>query len=297
MSTSTIPQHYPDTWDTSWKQALQTTDRRLAQFAMPDTITGNRKWYNIGDTIEFKQKTARYPETTHVDYTSSKSWVYTTEWDAPVLFDEWDDAFLDSIVLPTSRVMTDQAAAFARLEDEKVRDAIQGTRITGETGTTTETFPTGQVIAVDYEDGSTDTALTWAKIVQASRLMSTLRIPLDQRYMAISEYQVKDLMSIAQATDQDYASTALIREGQINGAKWAGFTWIEYPDLSYDAADADARQCLAFYGPDIILGSSGYKSYMDVLPERSHALQLRPSVRLGAGRVRNSSVIVKCLEA
>ena len=299
MSTSTIPQHYPDTWDTSWISALQSTDSDLVPHATPDTCGGDRKWYNIGGTVAYKRKTARYPETTYVDYTTSKSWLYPEEWDAPILQDEWDNEFLDSIVVPSSRIMLDQAAAYNRLRDTYVRDAIQGTRTTGETGTTTETFPAGNVIADDFvlSGSAVESGLTWGKIIEATRLMTSLNVPKRDRFMAVGPLQVRDLMSIAQATDRDYANTVLIASGQIHGTNWAGFTWIENNYLSTDPGEAGTRQCLAWYKPDIILAESGMKTHMDILPQMSHALQIRPSVKLGSCRVNNSSLLVKCMES
>jgi hypothetical protein len=294
MSTPTIPEHFPDTWDRSWVSALQTADSRLVPNATPDTLTGDRKWYNIGGTVTYKRKTARYPETTYVDYNTSKSWMTPEEWDAPILQDEWDDEFLDSIVVPTSRIMQDQAAAYNRLRDEYVRDAIQGDRTTGESGGTTETFPTANVVAADF--GGSDEGITWGKITEAGRLMDDLRVPIEQRCFAIAAEQKQELMSIAQATDKDYANTVLVRNGTIHGTFWAGFTWVQYEDLTYDPSDLNDRHCLAFYKPDIILGESQMKTHMDILPQMSHALQIRPSVKLGSCRINNSSIIVKCSE-
>lgn len=291
MSTPTVPDHYPETWDTNWVPALQTADSRLLDTATMDDAPGDRKWYNIGGTIAYKQKTARYAETTYVDYETGKSWLTPTAWDAPVLFDEWDDAFLASIVKPTSRVMMDQAAAYNRLRDAFIRDAIQGNRVTGAAGDTTETFPTANEIA------NGGTGLTWLKIVETTELMDTLRVPLNERYFAIAAPQKGDLMSIAQATDRDYANTNLIKGGQIHGTEWAGFQWRQYEDLSYDPSNATHRQCLAYYKPDIVLAESGMQTFMDPLPERSHALQLRPSVRLGSCRINNSSIIINCVES
>jgi len=296
MSTPTIPEHFPDTWDDSWVSALQTAEARMVPGATPDTATGDRKWYNIGGTVTYKRKTARYPETTYVDYSTSKSWLTPEEWDAPILQDEWDNEFLASIVLPTSRIMQDQAAAYNRLRDEYVRDAIQGTRTTGESGGTTETFPAANVIAADAETSATDENLTWWKVTEATSLQDQLRVPLDGRYFAISADQKKALMSIAQATDRDYANTMLVRNGQIHGTFWAGYTWIQYEDLTYDPSDLNDRQCLAFCKKDIILAESAMKTHMDVLPQMSHALQIRPSVKLGSCRINNSSIIVKCSE-
>jgi hypothetical protein len=296
MSTPTIPDHYTETWDTSWVAALQTDESMLMDTVTPDTIGGDRKWYNIGGTVVYKRKSARYAETTYISYETGKSWIYPEEWDAPILQDEWDFAFLDTIVVPTSRIMMDQASAYNRLRDAYARDAIQGTRTTGTTGQTTETFPSANVIDVNYGGGG-DVGLTWGKITQAKKLMDLLRIPKRDRYFAIGANQVQDLMSIAQATDRDYANTALIVAGEIHGTLWAGFNWRQYEDLEFDASDADARQCLAYYKPDIILAESGMKTYMDILPQRSHALQIRPSVKVASGRINNSSLIVKCLEA
>lgn len=291
MSTQTIPDHYPETWDTNWYPALQTSDARLLDTVDMDDAGGDRKSYNIGGTIVYKQKTARYAETTYVAYETGKSWLTPTAWDAPVIFDEFDDAFLDSIVKPTSRVLADQAAAYARLRDSFIRDAIKSNRVTGKAGDVTETFPTANEIA---NGGS---GLTWAKIVEATELMDTLRVPIQDRFFAIAAPQKSDLMSLAQATDRDYANTNLIKGGQIHGTEWAGFNWRQYEDLSYDSGNPTHRECLAYYKRDIILAESGMQTYMDVLPERSHALQLRPSVRIGSCRINNSALIINCVES
>lgn len=294
MSTSTVPEHYPEIWDKSWVSALQTADSRLLESAESDSLTGDRKWYNIGGTIAFKQKAARYAATSYVDYTTSKSWIYPEAWDAPVLQDEWDEEYLDSIVVPSSRIMQDQAAAYNRLRDAYIRDAITGSRITGASGTTTETFPSANQIDANWS--GTDEGITFAKVNEATRLMDNLRVPMAQRYFTITSKQKAELMEIAQATSRDYVNTMLIRAGQIHGTEWAGFTWLQYEDLELDATDTDARVCTAHYKPDIVLGETGMKTYMDVLPERSHALQIRPSVKLGSARINNSSIKILCKE-
>lgn len=296
MSTPTIPDHYPETWDKSWVSALQTADSRIKGSVTSDSLTGDRKWYNIGGTVTFKKKTARYPATTYVDYNTSKSWIYPEAWDAPILQDEWDEDYLDSIVVPSSRIMQDQAAAYNRLSDAYARDAIQGGRTTGANGTTAEAFPTANIIDVDHEVGGTDTGLTWEKIVGTTRLMDDDRVPFDQRFFVVGASQKENLMTLNQAVNRDYVTSALIAGGQLHGTDWAGFTWLQYEDLEFDAADLDARQCLAFYKPDIILGETGMKTHMDVLPGTSHALQIRPVAKLGSARINNSSYIVKCLE-
>ena len=295
MSTPTIPEHFPDTWDRNWVSALQTSESRISQAVTPDTVGGDRKWYNIGGTVTFKRKTARYPVTTHVDYNTSKSWLSPEEWDAPILQDEWDDEFLDTIVVPTSRIMMDQAAAYNRLRDEYSRDAIQGDRIIGETGATTETFPAANIVLADFGGGG-DVGLTFAKIRESSRLHDSLRVQLDNRYFVIGSDQKSDLTTIAEAVDRDFANTMLIRNGQVHGTFWMGYTWLQYEDLTFDPSDLNDRHCLAFYKPDIVLAESAMKTHMDILPERSHALQIRPSVKLGSARINNSSLIVRCSE-
>jgi hypothetical protein len=292
MTTDTIPDHYPETWDKSWVPALQTADKQLDGTFMPDNIEGDRKWYNIGGTIAFKKKTARYAKTTRVNYVTGKSWIYTEAWDAPVLEDEWDEAFLASIVLPTSRIMQDQASAYNRLVDSYVRDAADGGRVTGANGTTTEVFPTANVVAANF--GGSDVGITWKKIVEVQRKMNADRVSTKDRYFAIGSTQLAELMEVAEAVNRDYVNTALIVSGEIHGTKWAGFEWRLYEDLEADATDTDARKCLAWSKRDIIVGDSGMKTHMDVLPGESHALQIRPVTKLGSGRLNNSSYRCLC---
>ncbi len=295
MNTDTIPNHYPETWDRSWIQVLQTADFRLAETYMPDTLTGDRKWYNIGGTVTFKKKTARYAKTTYVDYATTKSWIFPEAWDAPILQDEWDFDYLDTIVVPSSRIMQDQAMAFNRLRDAYIRDAVQGTRITGSNGTVTEAFPAGNIIAETFGGGGS-VGLTFAKIVEATRLMDSDRVPQQDRYFAINSKQKSDLMTISEAVNRDFANTLLIRSGQIHNTEWAGFIWKQYEDLEFVSGSSTDRQALAWYKRDIVLGDTGMKTHMDILPGESHALQIRPVTKLGSGKINNSSYIIECDE-
>jgi len=297
MSTSTLPQHFVERWDTSWKMLLQRTQPRLFPRVSMTDVGGDKKWFNIGSSLEWEKKTGRYQTTTYQDFTTSKAWLVPEVYKCVVLEDKWDESFLHDITSPTSHIIRNHVAGFTRLRDRVIRDAIQGKRITGETGSTEETFPSDNVIAVDYDDGSTDTGLTWDKVKHAIRLLDDLEVDPMGRIFAIGPAQKQDLMSMAEATDRDYANTMLIKNGVIHGTEWAGFTWVESTGLSFDASDADARQCLVWHPDFIEYGESGFSTRIAELPERDYALQIFSDAKIGACRTQNASLIVKCLEA
>jgi len=292
MSTSTFPEHFPDTFSNSFDMALQTADHRLMSAAVRDSLTGDRKFYNIYDATEFKRVTGRYPQTLNDDHTTSKVWMVAEKWDNAPLIDEWDDKDLDSIVLPTSDVVLAQAAAYARLSDSYLRDAIQGTRVIGENGTTTQAFPTANIIA----NGST--GLTLAKVAETARKMDELRVPKSERYFAISAAQVKDLVTnVAESKSRDFVTESILSTGTLHNRTWLGFNWIQYEDLIYDPSAGTHRQCLAWHKPHIVLGDGERRTDIRVRYDLSDALEIRTRTRLGACRKQNSSVIIKCVES
>lgn len=299
MSTSTIPQHFVDRWDTSWKMQLQRKNPRLYPHCSMTDIGGNRKWFNIDGTSTWEKKTGRYQATTYSDWTTSKAWIVPEVYKCAHLEDKWDENYLYDITSPTSSIVRADVAGFVRLRDQVLRDAIQGSRITGETGATTEAFPTDNIVAVDYDDGatgSTDVGLTWEKIIYTARLMDDLEVDPMGRIFAIGPAQKQDLMKVAEAVNRDYANTALVKNGMIHGTEWAGFTWVEFTGLSFDASDADARQCLAWHPDFIEYGETGFSTKIAELPERDYAIQIYSDAKLGACRTQNASIIVKCLE-
>lgn len=300
MSTSTIPEHFVERWDTSWKMLLQRKEPRLYGHTMTTDVGGDRKWFNIGSSLEWVKKTGRYQATTYQDFTTSKVWLAPEVFKCVVLEDKWDESFLYNITSPTSHIIRNHVAGFVRKRDEIIRDAIQGSRVTGETGSTAETFPSANIVAVDYDagaSGTTDLGLTWEKIVYTGRLMDDLEVDPMGRVFAIGPSQKQDLMSLAQATSRDYANTALIKNGIIHGTEWAGFTWVEFTGLSFDDEDDNARQCLAWHPDFIEYGEEGFSTKIAELPERDYALQIYSDAKLGACRTQNASIIVKCLEA
>lgn len=297
MSTSTIPEHFPDTYSNSFDMALQQADSRLLPAVVRDTVLGDRKWYNIYDETAFKRVTGRYQQTLNDDHTTSKVWVQTEKWDNAPLIDEWDDKDLDSIVLPTSDVVMAQAAAYARLADEILRDSIKGSRITGETGSVTETFPTGNEIAVDFTTGS-NTGLDLGKVAETARIMDSLYVPKSERYFVIGSKQVSDLINnVSESKSRDFVTESILSTGTLHGKTWLGFNWIQYEDLTFDSGDASVRECLAFYKPHICFGDGERRTDIRVRYDLSDALEVRTRTRLGACRKQNSSIIINCEEA
>jgi hypothetical protein len=200
-------------------------------------------------------------------------------------------------VLPTSDIVMAQAAAYARLADEYIRDAIKGTRTTGETGSTSETFPAGNEIAVDFTTAS-NTGLDLGKVAETGRIMDSLYVPKMDRYFVIGSKQVADLINnVSESKSRDFVTESILNTGTLHGKTWLGFNWIQYEDLSTDAGDVSVRECLAFYKPHIVFGDGERRSDIRVRYDLSDALEVRTRTRLGACRKQNSSIIINCEEA
>ena len=292
-STPTIPEHFPETWDRSWHKALQQTQPRLSAGLTPDFASGERKSHNIGGKVRWKKDTARIGQTVPVDYRTEKAWLDMEPYDAPILLDKWDKLKLDTILLPTSRVMMDQTFGWNRLCDEIGRDAIQGRRTIGAKGLTEEEFPGGKVISEDI--GGNNSGLNWAKVKKAGVMMDLDHVPLEMRYFAIGANQKDNLLSLAQAVHRDYVSNMFIKTGQFHGMFWAGFTWLQYEYLTLDANND--RHCLAWFKPDVLISKDMQPTRVTQRDDLAFATQIYPCAQVGGARIQNSAYIIKCRES
>ncbi len=132
----------------------------------------------------------------------------------PQMIDQADQ--LETALDLKSPQMRTMDAAMNRKKDLVIRDAWFGTRYSGETGATQNTFPASQVIAVD-EAASAATGLTVPKFIKLNELAITNEIDLDTDplTMIIGPKQYTSLFKEVEFTSKEYRDTAVYENGRL----------------------------------------------------------------------------------
>ena len=98
--------------------------------------SGERVRDQILEDAEVTEYSERAGDTVYSDIDSDLWNVFPQPAEKADLIDEWDEAYLGTVVLPTSGVVQTHAAAVARQIDNKIVRAFTGTAYRGKNGTT-----------------------------------------------------------------------------------------------------------------------------------------------------------------
>lgn len=283
-----IDTFYPTEFQRNFDQVLQQMDSRLLSSITRADFTGKRKSFNLINDSEAQDILVRKGDTPDGEFDGSKYWLTQRPKEKVTTFDEWDQHFLGSIVLPTSDEVQAHAQAFNRAIDDVIVTAATATRYIGEDGTTTDAF--SNTIAVDYvETGSAaNSGLTIAKLRRAKYLMDFNEVPTSDRFIAVGAQQVQDLLRTTEITNADYNTVRALAQGQID--TFLGFKFINTQRLT-EVVATDVRTVLAYHKSAIKFAMSDRSTQMDKLPTRRHALQIRSVMMLGAVRTENEKVV------
>jgi len=293
---TSIPNHFTTQFDANWKHLVQQKNSRLREYVTIDSIQGKEKSYNQLDSASMVAIADRSVTTRISDQTMAKRWVRTTEYDTAKLVDEWDEAKLGEVVLPTSPIVQAHGAAYARTCDSIIISAMQGDSYTGTTGTTAVALPSTQKVGVGYvETGATaNSGLTIAKLRRAKFILDSNEVDEEEeRIIVVSAKQLQDLLRTVEATSADYNTVRALVDGNIN--TFMGFKFRRTQLLPITTT---VRSCYAYVKSGVVLAERGLKTYMDVRPDLSHSLQIRSVASLGAVRMEEKKVVeIACDEA
>jgi hypothetical protein len=291
-----IPNHFTTQFDANWKHLVQQKNSRLREYVTIDSIQGKEKSYNQLDTATMVAIADRSVSTRISDQSMAKRWVRTTEYDTAKLVDEWDEAKLGEVVLPTSPIVQAHGAAYARTCDAIIISAMQNDSYTGTTGTTPMPLPSTQKVGVQYVETGTaaNSGLTVAKLRRAKFILDANEVDEEEdRIMVVSAKQLQDLLRTVEVTSQDYNTVRALVDGNINTFMGFKFRRTQLLPLS-----TTVRSCYAYVKSGVVLAERGLKTYMDVRPDLSHSLQIRSVASLGAVRMEEKKVVeIACDEA
>ena len=191
--------------------------------------------------------------------------------------------------------------AYNRLVDSTIANALGGTAYTGANGTTATVLPSTSKVALNYvaSGNATNSGLTLAKLIKARSILrkNEAIMPDERIVLAISQQQMDDLLlNVDQVANTRYADVKALQEGVTK--EFMGFYFHITQLLPYSgSAGSGTRLCYAYPQSALMFADGGKKSYMDILPTQSHALQVRVTARVGATRMEEKKVVeISCLE-
>lgn len=295
-----IPDHYVIQYETNWQMLLQQMDARLKDRTKLVQANGAAVRFNQMDIATMSAVTARNGATVNDSLALPARWAYPVPYSTSSWFDEFDNTFLGSVVLPTSETMQAQLAAYNRTADQVLINALLGiANITSTLATSSGfglnnttigvPFPTGQVVAVNYVGGGgtpANTSLTIAKIREAKRIMDSNEVPAEGRILVVSSKEIADLLGTQEVTNQLYNSVRALVDGEVTS--FLGFSVVRSELLPVFLG---VRTCIAYQRDSAVVIDGGRKTYMDIIPTQNHSLQIRSTAILGATRLLEKGVV------
>lgn len=291
-----IPNHFTTQFDANWKHLVQQKNSRLREYVTLDSIQGKEKSYNQLDIATMSEILDRSVTTRINDQTMAKRWVRTREYDTAKLVDEWDEAKLGEVVLPTSPIVQAHGAAYARTCDSVIISALGGNAATGTVGDTNVALPASQKVAVNFVETGTaaNSGLTIAKLRRAKFILDANEVDEEEeRIIVVSARQLQDLLRTTEVTNADYNTVRALVDGNVN--TFMGFKFRRTQLLGLTST---VRSCFAYVKSGVVLAERGLKTYMDIRTDLSHSLQIRSVASLGAVRMEEKKVVeIACDEA
>ena len=294
----TVQPHYEPDFDRVWHEIMaQQIDHRLAGYYISDTVVGNSKRYSQmgSQSYAMSQKTARAAWTEPSDVPTAIRWVLPTGYQKATWIDEDDAALLGSLPDPQNQIAMNHAIAVNRLKDQLIINNLIGVNYTGTTASTATALPAAQQIGVQFP-GTSNTGMTLAKILEALFVLDSNDVPEMDRVMIYAAKQLYDLLlNVDQVDSVLYNDVRALMKGRFD--EFAGFRWIR-TQLLPTAGTPSIRSCIAYQKKFALLGElKGMSTKIDILPQQSHAVQVRTTYTANATRMEEAGVVqISCDE-
>lgn len=233
---------YAQQFATNVKWKLQQQGSRLRKCAMEGSYIGEQASPvdQVGK-VEMQPVTTRFGAMGRVDAAVDRRWVQPSSFDLPQLIDSVDK--LKMLTDPSSVYVQNAVMAAGRQMDRLILAAINGTALTGKTGSTATVLPAGQKVAVNFGAAS-NTGLTVAKLREAKRLLMAAEVDLetDQIWCAVKAKQHDNLLAEAQVISLDFNEKPVLMEGKITRFLGINFVHTELVETStYDLVPVFAK--------------------------------------------------------
>ena len=284
---STIPVHYISKFTTGIRTLQQQMKSRLRGAVDVDTapvIEGKRTSYDQVDATSMVPITDRHGKTQVTDDVHLRRWVTYTPSEKASLLDRAD---LRRILNdPRNSYVKGHTAAASRLSDDNVITAFFADALTGEEAGGSASFDTSNFRVATVSGG-----LSIGQLSDAREILEAAENEEDDGefawFIALHAKQRKNLFNKTEVASIDYNTVRALYHGRID--TFLGFTFLKTQRLNYSSPDrlvpvwVKASMKLAF--------SQDIRTFMDILPERRHSVQVRTEIDVGATRLDEKGVV------
>ena len=254
-----------------------------------ESQVGKNAFYDQVGSATAQKRLSRHADTPQIDTPHARRRVSLVDYEYADLIDDQDK--VRTLIDPTSPYSQATAFAMGRAIDDEIISAAFGTAYTGETGSTSTTFPAGQVVSV----GSPVAGLSIAKLVEAKQLLDEANVDTTlPRYVAVAPEQLADLLNITTVTSSDYNTVKALVQGEID--TFLGFKFIVSTRLS---SESGVNRRVIAWAEDGLLLSIGkdITAKIDERADKGYATQVYYAMSIGATRMEEEKVVeIKCRE-
>lgn len=233
--------------------------------------------------VAVQRKISRHQDTPLVEQIHSRRAVALEDWVGADLIDDEDK--IRMLINPDSLYAQNFARGMGRQMDISIVAAFIATATTGQFGTTTAVFPSGNTIA------SGGTGLTIGKVRNIKRVMDSADVIEEGRVAVVSAQAMEDLLEQTEVTSSDYNTVKALVQGTIEGNTWHGFEWVRLSDDILPIDGSLDRSCF-FYQRDAMALAVGMdlRTEMDRRPDKMNALQVMVRASFNAVRIDDEAV-------
>ena len=254
-----------------------------------ESQVGKNAFYDQVGSATAQKRLSRHADTPQIDTPHARRRVSLVDYEYADLIEDQDK--VRTLIDPTSPYSQATAFAMGRAIDDEIISAAFGTAYTGETGSTSTTFPSGQQVGV----GSPAAGLTIAKLVEAKQLLDEANVDTTlPRYVAVAPEQLADLLNITTVTSSDYNTVKALVQGEID--TFLGFKFIVSTRLSSETGTN--RRVIAWAEDGLLLSiGKDITAKIDERADKGYATQVYYSMSIGATRMEEEKVVeIKCRE-
>lgn len=270
---------------------------KLRKYVVEKVVHGKNAHFDFAGARTASLVTARHADTPLNDQPFSRRQVVLSDYVDADMIDDEDK--MRMLLDPTNAIVTAMGMALGRKIDELIIAAATGSATsTDETGATSAvTLPTAQVIDEDF--GSANSDLTFAKIVEARRILVKNNVDLDTEEMVLVVDAAAEaaLLSEAKFTGFEYGAQTVIESGRLQ--RVLGFTVVVCNKLTDAPTSEGFVNALAFVPSAIGLAvGKDITVKMGEDPTKSFQMRLMAKMSLGATRVEDEKVVrIECYRA
>ena len=287
----TIPVSFVQQYTKNLQMLCQQKGSKLRGLVSVEQVKGECAYFEQIGSVEATESAARnttsgatyHTDTPIVDVPYSRRRLDMSNFRLADLIENDDRVKL--LIDPTNQTAQTFANALGRAIDTKLLKEALGTAKTGHDGSTEVDLPAGQIV-----DSAAAAVFNVDKLIEVKTLMDKADVPEEDRYMAVSAADLKNLLKDQKATSVDYAAVRALVQGQID--TFMGFKFVRISDKVWTAAGIAANTAVAFHREGLKLGiGQDIITHIDQRPDKNYATQVYSEINFGACRMLETSVV------